>query len=221
MEPDYGSNHVVPFLCRNVESYKALVVTEEKPEHWFDAPPNVRVKFFSGNVIRRADEWSNYVEQLGILARDQSADLLVIDSFSRACAADENSSRGMTRAFAALRATAEARDLSILVLHHLNHGGRIRGSGAIKAQADHVLTLNLITDEIDPRRTITSVGRSSPPERIEYTKHGDGTLVLSGPADSAKTAGSLRKPPASPKHAPRSRNDAPTSRNPMNPEAWN
>jgi hypothetical protein len=149
----------------------------------------VRLEFFNEPPITRLSAWRNRVEQWGKVARAYGLDTLMFDSVTRICGLDENSSRKMTAAMAALQDLARAQGLTVVATHHAaiarTGSAAARGSGAIRAQADVILTLTLGgDDEFDPRRRLSAVGRGVQAQ-VDYVRTPDGNLVVPGPAKAA------------------------------------
>jgi hypothetical protein len=174
------------FLGRAVRPFRALVVSEEPCAAWADATDNVAVRFVHAPPIRKPAEWDEYVRGVERLTRSYRCNLVVFDTYTRVCAADENSGKATTRAMAPLRELASC-GLTVLLVHHTNRAGGVRGSTALEANVDAVLKLDLGgADELDPRRVITSVSRLLPFSRLEYSRLPDGTLGVHGGDAKAK-----------------------------------
>lgn len=168
--------------------FGAIVVSEEPKRMWREVADNTRVRFVSDNPIRKFSEWDTYVRNLELAARASGAKVVVIDTLSRLVAFDENSSRAVTRAMTPLRAVAARYGLCVLVVHHTGRSGTVRGSTALEAQVDAVLTVSLVGDDVtDTRRRLDVVSRAAPAERIEYTMGADGGLVLWSPSVAGAT----------------------------------
>ncbi|MBA4191833.1 MAG: hypothetical protein C0467_27960 [Planctomycetaceae bacterium] len=183
------------YLGKRVEPFNGLVVSEEPVAAWRDCPPNARVSFLNKEPIDDPEEWDKYVFGLGKLAREFSSDLVVIDTISRASAHAENDTAATTRMMAPLRRLAQEHELAVLLLHHCGRSGHIRGSTALEAQSDCVLTISRVSDDImDRRRRLSASSRLSGHDEFEYVMLPNGTLSLSvSPAENEKppaTAGS-------------------------------
>jgi RecA-family ATPase len=172
---------VVPFLGAGVRPFRALVVTEEMPSSWRTAPGSCRLLYLDGDAPKKAKAWEESLDHLRRLAWGYRCELIVVDSFAAVCAADENSARQIALAFAPLRSLSVL--LPVLLVHHTTKYGTgsaaVRGSSAIAASCDAVLTLACAgADEDDPRRVLSAVGRLGRPHRLEYTMRPDGVLDL-------------------------------------------
>jgi hypothetical protein len=172
----------VLFLGRRVSSFSAFIVSEEPRAAWLKPAPNARVRFVDHPPIVKLSDWEKYVDQVGELAMHYRCDLIVFDTISKVLGCDENSARAVTKAFTALRKLTKY-DLTILVMHHTNSAGNVRGSGAFRGQSDAVVYLDRVADDrLDRRRTLTVESRLSPTVRIEYRMSAAGELELV-PAD--------------------------------------
>jgi hypothetical protein len=192
-----GRDDPRPFLGRAVEPFSALVVSEEPRAAWANGPTNCRLRFFEGDPIAEPSAWRKYVGGLGRIACVHRCKVLALDTWARLCASDENDPAAVTAALAPLRDLAADWDLAPLILHHTTKGGSgieaVRGSSAIVAQADAVITVARVSDDpTDRRRTLESVGRLAPPERLEYVMLPDGSLALPGQLAVRNGRGSLR-----------------------------
>jgi hypothetical protein len=189
---DTNGNADTMFLGRRVGAFHALVASEEPPLAWGDPAPGTRVMFAKGKPLVGA-EWTAWVENLGALACEYDLDLVVIDTISRFWGGDENSARAVTRAFAPLRGLLRL-DRTVLVVHHANAAGNVRGSGAFAAQSDAVLTLDRVSDDkLDPRRVLTVEPRLVPLTRVEYAMTKAGTLEVPAAVAGPSRNGSLMR----------------------------
>ncbi|WP_439623422.1 AAA family ATPase [Gemmata sp.] len=188
-----------------VSPFGAFVVSEEPARLWHGAPDDTRIRFISENPMRKFGEFDAYVQNLGRVARAGGSRLVVLDTLSRLFSFDENSSRAVVRTMAPLRVAAAQYDLCVLVVHHTGRNGVVRGSTALEAQVDAVLTVGLTGDSIlDTRRRLDVVSRAAPTERIEYAMDPSGALVPwspspDGAAAKAPAKSKLLKPKAAPK----------------------
>lgn len=193
-----GGPEVGNFLGRDLDWHRVLVATEQKAADWAGAPGLVRIQSAQGlSVVGKA--WREQVEAWGKIANARGCHLLVIDTISRLWGGNENDAQQVTRAMTPLRDLCE-QGLSVLLLHHTNRNGGVRGSTALSAQSDTVLTLTRVTDDLtDRRRRLTGVGREIAPVDLTYRLYADDkTLVLDGPPapKAGKAARVARKPAA-------------------------
>jgi hypothetical protein len=178
---DSPDKALVPFLGTGVRPYRTLVVTEELKSSWRNAPGNCRLMFVVGEPPIKAAACEKFIGHLWHLALGHRCEMICFDSFAAVCGADENSAKQIARAFAPLRRLAAF--WTVLVVHHTTKYGTgsasVRGSSAIAASCDAVLTLACAgEDEADPRRILSAVGRFGRPHRLEYTMRSDGVLDL-------------------------------------------
>ncbi|HYH66504.1 MAG TPA: AAA family ATPase, partial [Urbifossiella sp.] len=103
----------VAFLGADVGPFKALVATEEPLEQWAGTGYH-RIRPMPRSPVAKVAEWAGYVRELEVLARSHRARVVVLDTWSRACGADENSARAVTRAMAHLRDLAQGDDVAVL-----------------------------------------------------------------------------------------------------------
>jgi hypothetical protein len=172
---------------------KAVVVSEEPPEHWHRRSRHLDFGDHVGWFCQpfpgrpRPDEWAAFIEGLAELRGQRDFDLVLIDPLaaffpSRA----ENNAGCMLDALTPLRALTR-RGLNVLVLHHPGKGeppvGQLaRGSGALAAYADILLEMRFCPKAAEDDRRRWLQARSRFPETplqkvIEWTA--DGTDYLS------------------------------------------
>jgi len=141
---------------------KAVVVSEEGPDHWqrrhqkLDFGDNVGwyCRPFRGKP--RLAEWSAFVDGLAQLFDRQRFALLLIDPLAAFLPGCENHAGSVLEALAPLQ-RLKAMGLSILALHHPRKGDppigqAARGSGALSDYADIVIEMRASGPAADRRR---------------------------------------------------------------------
>lgn len=117
------------------------------------APPDVAVQFLSlpSYDLRYAVDLNDLSDK----ARDCAAQLIVIDALAD-LSSGENAAKSMQQVFAGLRRIAEDCHAAILIIHHTNRRGSYRGSTAISAGVDLLLSIESAHDspliKIDPQK---------------------------------------------------------------------
>lgn len=113
-----------------------------------------------------------YMEELQVLNRDElnlfiaankdeKPALVIIDTFARsAVGVEENSSRDMGLYLAATDRIRDELDCAVLIVHHTNKSGGIRGSSALYAAADSVMALTKEKDLITLYNTHDEGGKN-------------------------------------------------------------
>lgn len=174
---------------RAVKEGKAIVVTEEGPEHWvrrsqlLDFGEHVcwLCRPFRGKPDRGG--WLELIEQVAALQREHGLALAVFDPLATFLPGrDENNAGTMLEALLALqRLTAER--MAVLLLHHprkgTSAGGQAaRGSGALAGFVDVLLEMNWYGRgmEEDRRRRVTAYSRfAETPRELVLELAADGT----------------------------------------------
>ncbi len=180
------------FLGRATTPTPMVVLTEEptaaiaeKVER-FGIPGDASVYVVSREGSRRA-QWEALLAEALAACRAYSAGLLIIDTlafFANLPAEAENDSGAMT---AVLRPLVEACSggLAVLALHHANKAhGELRGSTAIGAAADIIMTLTR-EPEAPVRRRLETMGRFAgcPAEPVLIELDGDRYTALGTPRE--------------------------------------
>lgn len=139
-------------------------------------------------------DWDAQVAEAAAVALEVGAKVLVVDTFAqwaRLVGDDENSSGRMLAAMAPLQRAA-AKGLAVLVVRHARKsGGDVgmsgRGSSAISAACDIILSLERIEGQRDHRR-LKYVGRFDFPTEIDLA-YDEGSFELLGtPGEAAKAS---------------------------------
>jgi hypothetical protein len=166
---------------------KALVVSEEGPEHWQRRHRQLDLGDHVGWFCRpfrgrpRLAEWSAFVDGLAEMHARLDVALVVIDPLAAFLPGNENQAGCMVAALLPLQRLT-ARGLSVLVLHHPRKGEpplghAARGSGALSGSADILIEMRLGAGapDDDRRRWLWASSRyeETPRHRvIEWTADG-------------------------------------------------
>ena len=168
------------FLGQPVQPRKAMIVTEETQSDWAGHLPHDRIHYFTGPAIEKPEAWDKFIRERGRLMELHGCNILSLDSLSTIYSFDENDSVAVARAFAPLRQLAKT-GVAVLVNHHTNKDGGIRGGVAMGAQPDRLLLLSRVDGaaELDCRRVLTSKGRGTRlSHQIEFELLDSGRLAL-------------------------------------------
>jgi hypothetical protein len=172
---------------------KAVVVSEEGPEHWHRRHQKLHFGNHLGWFCRpfpgkpRPDEWRTFIDHLAALSDQRGVNLVVIDPLAAFLPTrNENSAGPMLEALMPLQRLTN-RGLSVLALHHPSKndpplGQAARGSGALSGYVDIILEMRFCPNapDDDRRRRLYAFSRfdDTPRQRlIELTA--DGTDYLS------------------------------------------
>jgi 5S rRNA maturation endonuclease (ribonuclease M5) len=170
-----------------------VVLTEESPAtvaeklERFGIAPDAPLSILTRSDVRGRPEWSAVVAAAGAEAARLGAGLVVIDTLSYWAALPpdaENSAGAMAEALRPLLELA-GRGLAVLCLHHVNKAhGELRGSTAIGATADLIVTLTR-EPEAPSRRRLEVVGRFSdcPTEPVLIELNGNRYETLGSPRE--------------------------------------
>ncbi len=180
-----------------VRAGRAVVVTEEDPQLWWDRGHNLDLaghihwfcRPFQGKPT--TDQWLDLLTQVGRMHDRQPVDLLAIDPLSHlAPMRSENDTAEMIKAVAPLQRLT-ARGVSVLLPHHprkgpVTPGQAVRGSGALSASVDVILEMFPVSRRSakDRRRRLQAYSRyaATPPTWvIEWSADGTGYVGL-GPS---------------------------------------
>lgn len=170
-----------------------VVLTEEPPTsvaeklERFGIAPDAPLSILTRADVRGRPQWDAVVAAAGAEAERIGAGIIVIDplAFWAALPPDaENSAGAMTEALRPLLELA-GRGLAVLALHHVDKAhGELRGSTAIGAAADIIVTLTREA-EAPSRRRLEVVGRFSecPTEPVLIELDGDRYAALGSPRE--------------------------------------
>jgi hypothetical protein len=183
-----------------VRAGRAVVVSEESPELWWQRGRNLTLdghvqwlcRPFRGKPT--VEQWQNLLGQVGRMHDREPVDLLAIDPLANlAPLRTENDSVEMLRAVAPLQRLT-GRGVSVLLCHHprkgaVRAGQAARGSGALPACADVVVEMHAVggRDAQDRRRRLRAYSRypATPASwAIEWTADGTDYRAL-GPSGEA------------------------------------
>src|SRR5262245_5820867 len=180
-----------------VRAGRAVVVSEEAPELWWERGRNLTLdghvrwlcRPFKGKPTE--EQWHDLIDQVSRMHDAQPVDLLAIDPLaSLAPLRTENDSTEMLRTVAPLQRLT-ARGVSVLLCHHprkgaVSAGQAARGSGALPACADIVVEMHPVCGRNlkDRRRRLRAYSRhdATPASwAIEWTADGTDYRAL-GPS---------------------------------------
>src|SRR5262249_33766647 len=141
---------------------RAVVVSEEGPEHWQRRHRQLDLGDHVGWFCRpfrgrpSLAEWSAFVDGLAEMHARLDVSLVVIDPLAAFLPGNENVAGAMLAAVLPLRRLT-ARGLSVLVLHHPRKGEpplgqAARGSGALSGSADILIEMRVQGDAPDDER---------------------------------------------------------------------
>jgi|GEM_PF-3572085 len=181
------------FCGRPTSPTPVVVLTEEPPTsvaeklERFGIAPDAPLSILTRADVRGRPQWDAVVAAAGAEAERIGAGIIVIDplAFWAALPPDaENSAGAMTEALRPLLELA-GRGLAVLALHHVDKAhGELRGSTAIGAAADIIVTLTREA-EAPSRRRLEVVGRFSecPTEPVLIELDGDRYAALGSPRE--------------------------------------
>ncbi|MCX7102602.1 MAG: AAA family ATPase [Methylobacter sp.] len=112
-----------------IARFMALLIKYGLPE----MPPNLFVTSGPIDLLNQKD-----VEMIATFIQENDIKLVVIDTFARSFAADENSAKDMGAAIAAITKYFIGTGAAVLMVHHTGHGdqSRARGSSSFRAALD-------------------------------------------------------------------------------------
>ncbi len=180
-----------------VRAGRAVVISEEPPELWWDRGQNLALDGHVQWICRpfrgkpTTEQWLDLLDQVGRMHDRQPVDLLAIDSLANlAPLRSENDAGEMLKAVAPLQQLT-TRGLSVLLSHHPRKGTIVpgqaaRGSGALSGFADIIVEMEPVCrrNRKDRRRRLRAYSRyaATPPAWvIEWTANGADYLGL-GPS---------------------------------------
>jgi hypothetical protein len=181
------------FCGRPTSPTPVVVLTEEPPTsvaeklERFGIAPDAPLSILTRADVRGRPQWDAVVAAAGAEAERIGAGIIVIDplAFWAALPPDaENSAGAMTEALRPVLELA-GRGLAVLALHHVDKAhGELRGSTAIGAAADIIVTLTREA-EAPSRRRLEVVGRFSecPAEPVLIELDGDRYAALGSPRE--------------------------------------
>jgi hypothetical protein len=181
------------FCGRPTSPTPVVVLTEEPPPsvaeklERFGIAPDAPLSILTRADVRGRPQWDAVVAAAGAEAERLGAGIIVINplAFWAALPPDaENSAGAMTEALRPLLELA-GRGLAVLALHHVDNAhGELRGSTAIGAAADLIVTLSREA-ESTTRRRLEAVGRFSecPAEPVLIELDGDRYAALGTPRE--------------------------------------
>ncbi len=171
-----------------VRSARAVVVSEESPELWWERGRNLTLaghvqwfcKPYQGKPT--SEQWHDLLAQIGRMHERHPVDLLAIDPLANLAAMrTENDSAEMLRALAPLQRLT-SRGVSVLLCHHprkgpVTAGQAARGSGALSACVDIILEMQAVnrrnpTDRCRRLRAYSRYSATPPTWVIEWTADG-------------------------------------------------
>ena len=175
-----------------VASGKAVVVSEEGPEHWLRRSHQLDFGDHVGWFCRpfhgkpTPEQWTAFIDGLAALHDRLSFSLVVIDPLAAFLPGSENHSGSMMEALLPLQRLT-TRNLSVLVLHHPSKGDppigqAARGSGALAGVADILIEMRAASPSApnDRRRRLWAWSRfPQTPARLVIEWTADGTDYLS------------------------------------------
>jgi hypothetical protein len=180
-----------------VRAGRAVVVSEEGPELWWDRGRNLALdghvrwfcKPFRGKPT--AEQWLDLLDEVGRMHDREPVDLLAVDPLANlAPMRTENDAAEMLSAVAPLQSLT-ARGVSVLLCHHprkgpVEPGQAAWGSGALSASADIIVEMHAVSkrNPKDRRRRLRAYSRyaATPPNWvIEWAADGTDYLGL-GPS---------------------------------------
>lgn len=148
-------------------------------------PPIAFVSLAGFNLWQSADD----AQGLRDLVRSVSARLVIVDALADVLlGGDENSATDIQAVFHALRIIAEVEQCAVIVIHHANKTGAYRGSTAIKAAVDLLLTVESKPDDTRIDFMIEKSRDGEPFVFAALANFGPGTFNLSPtlPAEKAE-----------------------------------
>ena len=199
------ANNEGEWLSRKIKSGTVLIVDEESGENRLanrvymtrrghGAEADIPLAFTSFELFNFREEAQ--ADRLAQTIRDTGAILVIVDTLADVTmGADENSVKDMLPALINLRRVAEETGAAIVVLHHPNKSGSVRGSSSILGKCDSLVKVSGSNE--DALLTIESEKtRDDDPFKIAATKFFSAGLFNLSPVDYDSTKKARRLSPS-------------------------
>jgi hypothetical protein len=172
---------------------KAVVVTEESPQHWqrrgqqFPFGPHLCWLCRPFRAKPHPDEWLALIDHLGNLRRDHGLDLAVIDPLASFLPGHSENDASLMLACLLPLQRLTVQGMAVLVAHHPGKkaapaGKQARGSGALSGHADILIEMDwhAAPTEADRRRRLQGFSRhAETPRQLVIELSADGTDYVS------------------------------------------
>lgn len=131
----------VPFIDMHTKPRETVIIDAENGPNEMHRRMKA-LKFFDNVTVADVANFDFY-DQLYLLeaaCEGASKGILILDSLRTIWGGDENDSKAVTRALTALQQMARNANVAVIVIHHTNKIGAFRGSGAIQAVPEIMVT---------------------------------------------------------------------------------
>lgn len=147
----------LPFMGLPTTASGVVIIDAENGEHEMHRRMN-QLRFFENVQVADALGGATIPAKLDRIAdavAPAHVRLLLLDSFRTLWAGDENDSEAVTSIMNPLQEIARSYDCAIMLIHHTNKIGGFRGSGAIQAVPEIMVTMGQMSrDKIVDRRYV-------------------------------------------------------------------